>query len=51
MCVQSCLTTCNSMDCSLPGYSVHGIFQSIILEWVAKFPDKILADTEYNKEV
>ena len=25
----------NPMDCSLPGYSVHGIFQARILEWVA----------------
>ena len=31
---QSCLTLCNSMDCSLPGSSVHGIFQERILEWV-----------------
>ena len=31
---QSCLTLCNPMDCSLPGSSVHGIFQAIILEWV-----------------
>ena len=23
------------MDCSLPGSSVHGIFQAIILEWIA----------------
>ena len=23
------------MDCSLPGSSVHGIFQAIVLEWVA----------------
>ena len=23
------------MDCSLPGYSIHGIFQARILEWVA----------------
>ena len=23
------------MDCSLPGFSVHGIFQAIVLEWVA----------------
>ena len=29
------LTLCNPMDCSLRGYSVHGIFQSRILEWVA----------------
>ena len=32
---QSCLTLCNLMDCSLPGSSVHGIFQSRVLEWVA----------------
>ena len=32
---QLCLTLCNSMDCSLPGSSVHGIFQARILEWVA----------------
>ena len=25
---------CNLMDCSLPGSSVHGIFQARILEWV-----------------
>ena len=34
---QSCLTLCNPMDCSLPGSSVHGIFQAIVLEWVAIF--------------
>ena len=32
---QSCLTICDPMDCSLPGSSVHGIFQARILEWVA----------------
>ena len=32
---QSCLTLCNPMDCSLPGSSVHGIFQAIVLEWIA----------------
>ena len=30
-----CLTLCNTMDCSLPGSSVHGITQARILEWVA----------------
>ena len=37
MCVhtQSCQTLCDSMDCSPPGSSVHGIFQVRILEWVA----------------
>ena len=34
MCVQSCPTLCNSMDCSPPGSSVHGISQARILEWV-----------------
>ena len=23
------------MDCSLPGFSIHGIFQARVLEWVA----------------
>ena len=32
---QSCLTLCGPMDCSLPGSSVHRIFQAKILEWVA----------------
>ena len=29
------LTLCDPMDCSLPGFSVHGLFQSGTLEWVA----------------
>ena len=33
---QSCLTHRDPMDCSLPGSSVHGIFQARVLEWVAK---------------
>ena len=32
---QSCLTLCDPMDCSLPGFPVHGILQARILEWVA----------------
>ena len=32
---QSCRTLCNPMDGSLPGSSVHGIFQARILEWDA----------------
>ena len=32
---QSCPTLCSPMDCSLPGSSVHGIFQARVLEWVA----------------
>ena len=30
---QSCLTLSNPMDCSLPGSSIHGIFQARVLEW------------------
>ena len=29
------LTLCDLMDCSLPSSSVHGIFQAIVLEWIA----------------
>ena len=32
---QSCPTLCDPMDCNLPGFSVHGIFQARVLEWVA----------------
>ena len=32
---QLCMTLCDPMDCSLPGSSIHGIFQARILEWVA----------------
>ena len=32
---QSCLSLCDPMDYSLPGFSVHGISQARILEWVA----------------
>jgi len=33
--LQSCPTLCDPMDCSLPGFSVHGILQARTLEWVA----------------
>jgi len=32
---QSCPTLCDPMDCSLPGSSVHRIFQARVLEWGA----------------
>ena len=35
VCAQSSPTLCDSMDCSLPGSSIHGILQTRILEWVA----------------
>ena len=33
--VKSCPTLYDPMDCSLPGSSVHAIFQAIVLEWIA----------------
>jgi len=32
---QSCLTLSDPMDYSLPGSSIHGIFQARVLEWGA----------------
>ena len=32
---QSCLTLSDPLDCSLPGSSVHAIFQARVLEWGA----------------
>ena len=32
---QLCPTSSNTMDCSLPGSSIHGIFQARVLEWGA----------------
>ena len=45
---QSCPTLSDPMDCSLPGSSVHGIFQARVLQWGAiAFSDGILVS---NKE-
>ena len=33
--LQLCLILCDSMDCSPPGSSVHGLLQASMLEWVA----------------
>jgi len=32
---QSCSTLSDPVDCSLPGFSIHGIFQARVLEWGA----------------
>ena len=32
---QTCPTLCDSVDCSPPGFSIHGVFQARMLEWVA----------------
>ena len=42
---QSCLILCDSMDRSSPGFSVHGLLQVRLLEWIAipfarGFPDQ-----------
>jgi len=37
---QSCPTLSNPMDCSLPGSSIHGIFQARVLEWGARKKSK-----------
>ena len=34
---QSCLTLSDPMDRSLPGSSIHGIFQARVLEWGANY--------------
>ena len=36
---QSCPTLSDPMDCSLPGSSIHGIFQARVLEWVKALTD------------
>ena len=44
---QSCPTLPDTMDCSPPGASVHGIFQAGVLEWGAfAFSDFADEDTE-----
>ena len=32
---QSCPTLSDLMDCSLPGFSIYGIFQARVLDWGA----------------
>ena len=39
---KSCPTLCNPMDCSPLGFSVHGISQARILEWLSfPFPEDL----------
>ena len=47
---QSCLTLSDPMDCSLPGSSVHGIFQARVLEWAAiSFSESITYEDSKNQ--
>ena len=50
---QTCPTLSDSMDCSLPGSSAHGIFQASVLEWGAIAFSFFLYNLElfYNKQV
>ena len=46
---QSCLTLCDPMDCSLPGFSIHGIFQARMLDWAAiSYWNSVLAISFHN---
>ena len=43
---QLCLALCDPIHCSPPGFSVHGILQARILEWVAISFSRDLPDTQ-----
>ena len=48
---QLCLTLSDTMDCSLPGSSDHGIFQARVLEWgaIAFSPIGVYLTSKYIK--
>ena len=47
---QSCPTLSDPMDCSLPGSSIHGIFQARVLEWGAIAFSEILLYRLVNRQ-
>ena len=48
---QSCPTLSDPMDCSLPGSSIHRIFQARVLEWVAiAFSSNVYSSAIYNSQ-
>ena len=47
---QSCPTLSDPMDCSLPGSSVHGIFQARVLESVATAFSVTEASTQFSED-
>ena len=47
---QSCPTLSDPMDCSLPGSSIHGIFQARVLEWGAIAFSNIIISTELKEK-
>ena len=48
---QSCLTLCDPIDCSLPSYSVHGILQARILEWIHSLLQAVFPTQEFSMGV
>ena len=48
---QLCLALRDPMDCSLPGSSIHGIFQARVLEWGAIAFSIIRLNDSINKTV
>ena len=44
---QSCLTFRDSMDCSLPGSSIHGIFQARVLEWARQMQIEVILQNNW----
>ena len=45
---QLCPTLSDSMDCSPPGSSVHGIFRARVMEWGAIAFSDIIPSTEFK---
>ena len=48
---QTCPTLSDPMDCSLPGSSVHGIFQARVLEWGEVFSTYEQNKTDTKKDI
>ena len=48
---QSCPTPSDPMDCSLPGSSIHGIFQARVREWGAMAFSKVEKDGPLRKGI
>ena len=45
---QSCLTLSDPMDCSLPGSSIHGIFQARVLGWGENWKTLLLTEIKVD---
>ena len=49
---QSCPTPSDPTDCSLPGFSIHGIFQARVLQWgaIAFFDTRVNSSITHNSQ-